>query len=57
MISPYQIPVTCSVCGEAGNASVFDRGNEWLGDKFRHIDGHHCAEVLKRKLADLERKS
>jgi hypothetical protein len=55
MMSPYQIDVTCSVCGEPGKAHVRDGGGEWLGGTFKHINGHVCAENLKRRLEKLEK--
>jgi hypothetical protein len=55
MMNPYQIPVTCDVCGEPGYAHVNDPGSEWFGDRFRHHDGHVCAANLKITLEKVKK--
>lgn len=51
-MNPYQMPVTCAVCGEEGMAWA-GRGHPWI-DKFVHSNPAVCRDNLRREREKLE---
>lgn len=51
-MNPYQMPVTCAVCGGEGMA-IPGRGHPWV-DRFTHNDPETCRDNLARQKRKIE---
>ena len=52
----YGYKVKCGLCGGNGNARWSDAGKDWTGDEFFHKDPRVCAQNLKERRLELERR-
>ena len=57
MLSPYQMPTICSVCGGEGAATVGDAASEWLGAELAHVDPNACRMFLDERRAEMDREA
>ena len=55
-MNPFIMDVCCDVCGGPGVATVSAAGDQWLGYEIRHTDPAVCAEYLKRRKEELDRR-
>ena len=55
-MNPYVMEVCCDICGEKGMATINSAADQWLGVKLRHTDPRICAENLRRKKEELDRR-
>ncbi len=55
-MNPYIVEACCDICGGPGVSTMCTAADRWLGSEIRHTDPAVCAEYLKRRKRELDKK-